>query len=174
MGSLTYPRGFPADITHRFVQLTYPEKKSLHTFRNRTRISGSITACIKRELAGAVVRMVYRSSYHGKCRVCQRCRPKHWFRCNLCGEWMGLHCNPRQVPFASPKDTVDNRFEQFEVSLHCYIWTSEAPDRSLRADLCIKCCEEKILKTSSEINATELPAHVKRRILKFISWGSWW
>ena len=40
----------------------------------------------------------------------------------------------------------DSRIEQFDVSLHCYIWTSEVKLRSQRADLCSSCCINRILK----------------------------
>ena len=84
---------------------------------------------------------------------------------------MGSACNPRQVPHATGRDLLldDSRYEQFEVSLHCYIWTSEVKFRDLRADLCCNCVSNKVLKWERE-----LPAHVKRKILQFVSYASWW
>ena len=84
-----------------------------------------------------------------------------------------MHCNPRQVPLATGLDDAadERRFEQFEVSLHCYIWTSEVKLRSKRADLCVSCCKNKIL---NKLFVRELPILAQRRILKFVSWGSWW
>ena len=84
-----------------------------------------------------------------------------------------MHCNPRQVPLASGLDDAvdERRFEQFEVSLHCYIWTSDVKLRSQRADLCVSCCTIKIL---NKIFEFELPILAQRRILQFVSWGSWW
>ena len=111
--------------------------------------------------------MVYYRKSHGKCKVCKICRPRHWFRCVICGRWMGMHCNPKQVWDTSLGLEDERRFDQDEVSLHCYIWTSNN-DRSERADLCVFCCESQLLPST-------FPAHIKRRILKFVSWGSrWW
>ena len=116
---------------------------------------------------GARANMVYYNRSYGKCHVCQQCTPGTWFRCVICGVWMGELCNPRQVPLATGKDDAvdDCRFEQFEVSLHCHIWTSEIKLRSKRADLCSSCCIW-ILR--------ELPILAQRRILKYVSYGSWW
>ena len=121
--------------------------------------------------------MVYYRRYYGKCHVCKQCRPSSWFRCNLCGIWMGMHCNPKQVPFASKNEDEDRRFQHFEVALHCYVWTSTSSFRAERADLCCVCVETKVLANVAfgvPCDFPDLPAHVKRRILKFVEWGSWW
>ena len=117
--------------------------------------------------------MVYYSRQYGKCHVCQKEKPTRWFRCVICGVWMGSLCNPRQVPLAKglDDDEDESRFEQFEVSLHCYIWTSEVKLRSQRADLCSSCCIDEIL---NKFFARELPILAQRRILQYVSWGSWW
>ena len=122
---------------------------------------------------GAAASMVYYSRTHGKCRVCQHCKPGTWFRCVICGVWMGMHCNPRQVPLATGFDDAkdESRFDPFEVSLHCYIWTSEVKLRSKRADLCLTCCINMIL---NRIFANVLPILVQRTVLRYVSWGSWW
>ena len=115
-----------------------------------------------------LAKMVYYKKSHGKCHVCQRCSPRTWFRCRLCGVWMGSGCNPRQVPYATGNLLLDDsRYEQFDVSLHCYIWTSEVKNVDLRADLCCNCVSNKVLKRVD-------PVHVKRKILQFMSWASWW
>ena len=84
-----------------------------------------------------------------------------------------MHCNPRQVPLANPRDDAadESRFEPFEVSLHCYIWTSDVKLRSQRADLCSSCCINKVV---NKIFERVLPILAQRRILKFVSYGSWW
>ena len=86
---------------------------------------------------------------------------------------MGMHCNPRQVPLATGHDDEkdESRFEPYEVSLHCYIWTAEEKLRSKRADLCLHCCINLIL---NKIFERALPTLAQRRTLQFVSWGSWW
>ena len=124
-------------------------------------------------IVGARTNMVYYDKQYGKCHVCQESKPRAWFRCVICGVWMGSLCNPRQVPLASGlhDDDDENRFEAYEVSLHCYIWTSEVKVSTKRADLCINCCIDKIL---NKFFARELPILVQRRVLQYVSWGSWW
>ena len=87
---------------------------------------------------------------------------------SMCGAWMGKGCNPRKVPHATPNcPSDDSRYERFDVSLHCHIWTSKVDNVDLRADLCCNCVSTKVLKSVE-------PVHVKRKILQFMSWASWW
>ena len=109
-----------------------------------------------------VTKMVHYKKSFGKCHVCQRCSPRTWFRCRICGVWMGSACNPRQVRSATGDLLLDDsRYEQFDVSLHCYIWTSEVKNVDLRADLCCNCVSNKVLKSVD-------PVHVRRKILQFM------
>ena len=80
---------------------------------------------------------------------------------------MGAGCNPRQVPYATGDPLLDDsRYEPFDTSLHCYIWTSDVKHVDLRADLCCNCVSNKVLKSVKA-------AHVKRKILQFMSFASW-
>ena len=140
-----------------------------------------IWAHVKTDVNRSSATMVYHSGYHGKCWVCKTDEPKHWFCCDLCGTWMGMLCNPRQVPLAGSteiKGDFDERFEPHGVSLHCYIWTSMIKKRHERSDLCKDCCENVILTAKSfgvkEITDRVMPAEVKRKILQYVEWGSWW
>ena len=117
--------------------------------------------------------MVHYKKDYGKCHVCRRSKPRSWFRCNLCGVWMGYHCEKANHVHAREWLEVDSRFETNEVSLHCYIWTSEERSRERRADLCKWCCEHRILGRGDRKD-TEIPVESKRYILKLIGWGSWW
>ena len=90
-------------------------------------------------------------------------------------------CNPRQVPLAGSteiKGDFDERFEPHGVSLHCYIWTSMIKKRHERSDLCKDCCENVILTAKSfgvkENTDRDMPLEVKRKILQYVEWGSWW
>ena len=151
--------------------------------KNAMTVTAGSHACVKaqvvlfnrsfQKIVGARTNMVYYDKQYGKCHVCQESKPRAWFRCVICGVWMGSLCNPRQVPLASGlhDDDDENRFEAYEVSLHCYIWTSEVKVSTKRADLCINCCIDKIL---NKCFARELPILVQRRILQYVSWGSWW
>jgi len=103
--------------------------------------------------------MVYYNRPYDKCHVCQICKPFTWFRCVICGVWMGMHCNPPQLPLPTGDDDVDDAR------------TSEVKLRSQRADLCSSCCINKI---SNKIFERELPILVQRRALKCVSYGSWW
>ena len=85
---------------------------------------------------------------------------------------MGEYCKKPNHVLASGWVDNDPRFNAEDISLHCYIWTSN-DDSSRRADLCSWCCEHVILGRPS-INDVELPINLKRDILKMVSWGSWW
>ena len=91
-----------------------------------------------------------------------------------------MHCNPRKVPSGNENEDEDNRFQQFQVSLHCYVWTAMEPLRAKRADLCCLCAEMKLLSNDAleciggNRTTVELPTEVKRRIWKYVDWGSWW
>ena len=120
--------------------------------------------------------MVYYARMYGKCHVCRICTPGTWFRCVICGAWMGMHCNPRKLalartPFGSEESDIEEenlrRYLDHEVTLHCYIWTSDAKDIKKRADLCAICCSNRLLPPA-------FPTGVKRKIWEFVSWGSWW
>ena len=123
--------------------------------------------------------MVHYRKRYGECHVCGVCKPGTWFRCVVCGIWMGMSCNPRgqQVthyhkdsngnPLSRYHNDSDARFASGDVSLHCYIWTSDVKDRSQRADLCCECAANAIL-------PSKLPTSAKRLIWQYVSWGSWW
>ena len=63
--------------------------------------------------------MVHRKKYYGKCQVCNTCRPGTWFRCNLCGVWMGMHCDPFKDRTAGTRTSIydESRYEQL-----CLAW----------------------------------------------------
>ena len=192
---LAHPLGGPHQQTHMYSILftwlcssMYAEVRVLfYRFWLWVHIFGCVNGAPWSQLGGAihkiyltilvrmssqsVASMVHRPSNNRRrrCHVCKKCSPTTWFRCVLCGVWMGMHCDPRKVPRASSRYYDDSRFEQFEVSLHCRVWTSEARMSSRRADLCRNCCEAKVL-----ANNPALPVHAKRRILQFVSMGSWW
>ena len=86
---------------------------------------------------------------------------------------MGKLCDPSNAAMTMVPRSLneDARFGFNDVSLHCYIWTSN-DSRTQRADLCVNCCRDVVLVPENPVH--RLPVHVKRRILKFVSWGSWW
>ena len=113
----------------------------------------------------------YRKNY-GKCHVCSECSPRAWFRCVLCGNWMGMSCDPKRKFGTSYSIRDDRRFDSDDAVLHCYIWTSDERTRAQRADLCSNCATRRIWQHVPL--GENLPTSTKRRIWQFVSWGSWW
>jgi hypothetical protein len=80
---------------------------------------------------------------------------------------MGKSCNPRRVPLYSTEFQLnDTRFGPDDVSLHCYIWTSDPALRNKQADLCVDCCAMKVIPAHLSVNATQ-------EIWKCVGKASW-
>ena len=95
---------------------------------------GSVCAC-RCIHSGVQATMVYHKNCRRYCHVCQTCRPKSWYRCNLCGVWMGKSCN------WGWKQRSQYEFPEGEyIGWHCLIQTKKEKISSGRyAVMCERC-----------------------------------
>ena len=126
------------------------------------------------------VSMVYHKNYSGLCEVCWTCQPSSWYRCNLCGAWMGASCNLGKKDTTKPlpggrkrRRGVDVLPTEPDIGWHCLIETepSERKSTGKYAVMCDPCAGDKLWRQSAY---QQLPHHCKVLIFPFVSRSTMW
>ena len=115
--------------------------------------------------------MVYHRHYQGLCHICWTCRPSSWYRCEICGAWMGASCNWGRVK--GMRRGVDVPPPEPYIGWHCLIETelSERKSTGKYAVMCEPCAGDELWRQAAH---HELPHNCKVLIFQFVSHSTMW